>query len=100
MSGSSKSHSLVASKGTLSGELLPQGQPTARTPTPRRLCLRDIDAIRREMGRVYRDARRGQIDTSEAARLVYILGELRKAYEASTLERRLAALEREHDEGT
>jgi hypothetical protein len=48
------------------------------------------------MGRVYRDARRGQIESSEAARLVYILGELRKTYEASTLERRLAALESEH----
>lgn len=84
------------SKGALSGELLPSGQSAARTPTPKRICLRDIDAIRREMGRVYRDARRGQIESSEAARLVYILGELRKTYEASTLERRLAALESEH----
>ncbi len=86
----------MPTKGTLSGELLPCGQPAARTPTPKRICLRDIDAIRREMGRVYRDARRGQIESSEAARLVYILGELRKTYEASTLERRLAALESEH----
>lgn len=87
----------MLAKGTLSGELLPHGQPPARPPpTLRRVSLRDIDAIRREMGRVYRDARRGQIETSEAARLVYILGELRKTYEASVLERRLVVLESEH----
>ena len=90
----------MTAKGALSGELLPYGQPPAHTPTPRRICLRDIDAIRREMGRVYRDARRGQIESGEAARLVYILAELRKTYEASTLERRLVALESEHGEGT
>lgn len=90
----------IAAKGTLSGELMPHGQPPAKLPTPRRISLRDIDAIRREMGRVYRDARHGQIETSEAARLVYILGELRKTYEASVLERRLVVLESEHGEGT
>ncbi|MDE2295249.1 MAG: hypothetical protein KGL36_07285 [Gammaproteobacteria bacterium] len=78
---------------------MPQAQWPARLPSPR-ICLRDIDAIRREMGRVYRDARRGQIESTEAARLVYILAELRKTYEASTLERRLIALESENDEGT
>ena len=55
--------------------------------------MRDIDAIRREMSRVYRDARFGRLESAEAARLVYILAELRKTYEASILERRLAVLE-------
>lgn len=86
----------VAIKGTVEGEFLPQTQQPARPPTPRRLSLRDIDAVRREMSRVYRDARRGQIESTEAARLVYILGELRKTFEVSVLERRLAALESEH----
>lgn len=85
------------SKGAVSGEVLPRAQPPSSPPTPR-ISLRDVDAIRREMSRVYRDARRGRIESTEAARLVYILAELRKTYEASTLERRLAALESEHGE--
>lgn len=74
---------------------MPAIQSPTRPPTPR-ICLRDVDAIRREMGRVYRDARRGQIETTEAARLTYMLSELRKTYEVSVLERRLAALEGTH----
>ena len=85
--------SQMPTKGTLSGELLPSVQTLADPPPPRRICLRDMDAIRREMGRVYRDARCGQIESSGAARLVYMLAELRKTYEVSVLERRLAALE-------
>jgi hypothetical protein len=48
------------------------------------------------MSQVYRDARRGALETSEAARLVYMLAEIRKTYEVSVLERRLAALEIPH----
>lgn len=89
----SDSPRLTVVKGIVSGELLPPGQPPGPPPTPRRINLRDIDAIRREMGRVYRDARRGSLESTEAARLVYVLAEIRKTYEASVLERRLAALE-------
>jgi len=86
----------MAEKGTLSGELLPRDQPPAAAPPSRRICLRDVDAVRREMGRVYRDARRGAIESTEAAKLTYILAELRKTFEVSVLERRLAALEGNH----
>lgn len=86
----------MAEKGTLSGELLPRNQPPAPPPTSRRICLKSVDAVRREMGRVYRDARRGEIETTEAAKLTYILAELRKTFEISVLERRLAALEGNH----
>lgn len=83
----------MAEKDTLSGELLPRDQPPAPVPTSRRICLKNVDAVRREMGRVYRDARRGEIETTEAAKLTYILAELRKTFEVTVLERRLAALE-------
>jgi hypothetical protein len=55
-----------------------------------------VDAIRREMSRVYRDARRRTLDTQEAARLTYMLAELRKTYEVSVLEGRLDKLENAH----
>ena len=45
------------------------------------------------MGRVYREARAGKIDTQDATRLVFVLGELRKLYEATELEERIAVLE-------
>jgi hypothetical protein len=91
-----KAGTSVAVKGALSGEIVPPAQAPAPPPTPRRISLRDVDAIRREMGQVYRDARRGAVETSEAARLVYMLSEIRKTYEVSVLERRLAALEIPH----
>lgn len=55
--------------------------------------LTNADEIRVELAKVYRAAKRGQIPTEVATRLTYILGELRKAYETSVIERRLAALE-------
>ena len=84
-------------ESTLEGEVLPPAQPPARLPpSTQRICLRDVDAVRREMGRVYRDARRGQIESTEAAKLTYILAEIRKTFEVTVLERRLAALESGH----
>ena len=84
-------------ESTLEGEVLPPAQPPARLPPSRqRICLRDVDAVRREMGRVYRDARRGQIESTEAAKLTYILAEIRRTFEVTVLERRLAALENNH----
>lgn len=68
-------------------------------PTPR-LNLNDLDAVRREMARVYRDMRGGSIETQDGARLVYVLGELRKLFEAVELERRIGALEGGHGNGT
>ena len=84
----------VAVKGTVREEVIPADQSPTQPTTPRtRISLRDVDAIRREMARVYRDARRGQLETSQAARLTYMLSEIRKTWEVSVLERRLTALE-------
>lgn len=62
-------------------------------PTPP-INLHDLEAVRREMARVYRDMRGGRIPTQDGTRLVYALGEIAKIYQASTLERRLAELEK------
>lgn len=61
-------------------------------PSPK-LNLHDLEAVRREMARVYRDMRGGTIDTQDGTRLVYVLGEMRKLFELLELERRIQALE-------
>ncbi len=61
-------------------------------PTPR-LNLHELDAIRREMTRVYRDMRCGKLHSQDGTRLVYVLGELRKMFEVCELEKRIEALE-------
>ncbi len=52
--------------------------------------------VKTEIGRVYRQARRGQLDTSEATRLVYMLRVLLTAIETTDIESRLEALEGAH----
>lgn len=61
-------------------------------PTPR-LNLHNLEAIRREMTKVYRDMRTNVIDTQDGTRLVYVLGEVRKMFEVIDLERRINQLE-------
>ena len=61
-------------------------------PAPR-LNLHDLESVRREMAKVYRDMRTNAIDTQDGTRLVYVLGELRKMFEVIELERRITALE-------
>lgn len=65
-------------------------------PAPR-INLNDLDGLRREMARVYRDMRGGRVPSQDGARLVYVLGELRKVFEVCDLGKRIAALERGHD---
>jgi len=49
--------------------------------------------VKTEIARVYRQARRGQLDTSEGTRLVYMLRVLLTAIETTDVERRLDVLE-------
>lgn len=59
----------------------------------RSIRLGTADDIRLEMARVYRDMKSGRIETQDGTRLVYVLGELRKAYETTIIERRMQVLE-------
>jgi hypothetical protein len=72
-----------------SGELI--------TPTPRavaaKIDLHTLDDVRREMGKLYREARAGRIDTRDATRLAYILGEMVKLFAVREIEARVKALE-------
>jgi hypothetical protein len=55
--------------------------------------LTDLDGVTRELARVYRHARRGEIDSSKAYRLATILGTMAKTMETSELEKRLDEIE-------
>lgn len=60
-------------------------------PTP--VNLHDMEAVRREMARVYRDMRGRKIDTQDGTRLVYALTQIAKLHEAVELVRRLERIE-------
>jgi hypothetical protein len=61
-------------------------------PTPL-LNLSTSEDVRREMARVYREARSRQIEPSEATKLVFILTQILRAHEQVVLEVRIAELE-------
>ena len=58
-----------------------------------RCQLNTMQDVKREMSRIYREARSSLIDVSDASKLVYILGTVGKVIEGSELEKRIAALE-------
>jgi hypothetical protein len=58
--------------------------------------LDTIGCVITELGRVYRQMRRGQLDTLDGSRLVNVLTAMRQAMQEEEFERRIRALE-EHD---
>ena len=64
------------------------------TRTPAKIKLNALEDVRREMASVYREARAGRMDTSEAGRLAYILTGIGKLIEATEIEKRLSQMER------
>lgn len=70
-----------------------EGQLMRAVPTPP-LKLATIEDCRREMAKVYRDARYARTDTADASRLVYMLATIAKMIEIGQLENRIAALEK------
>lgn len=85
-----------AASRAVTGEVINPAPPARRAP----VRLDTADSIRLEMARVYRDARSRKLDSQEASRLVYMLGELRKCHETTVIERRLKSLEEEHEGNT
>ncbi len=88
----------MAKQSDSTSDLAPVRKPPAVVVLPApRINLNDLDGVRREMARVYRDMRGGRVHSQDGARLVYVLGELRKVFEACDLEKRIKALEGGHD---
>ncbi len=69
------------------------GKSQGATPPKRAIRLKTLNDVRVEMSRVYSDARRNQIPTDQASKLVYVLSQVGRVIEGSTLEDRIAALE-------
>jgi len=63
-------------------------------PTPVKIKLSSIEDVRREMATIYREARAGITDISDAGRLAYILTGIGKLIEVEQVEKRLNELER------
>jgi hypothetical protein len=76
-----------------------RGSGLVALPAPR-MNLTHLDGVRREMARVYRDMRGARVHSQDGARLVYVLGELRKMFEVCELEKRIDALEGRKDGNT
>ena len=55
--------------------------------------LDTVGGVVTELGRIYRQARRGEMDVGDATRLAMILREIRCALEVSDMEARLLAVE-------
>ena len=64
-----------------------------------RLNLASCEDVRREMAKVYREARSLKLAAQEASRLIYILTQILKAHELVFLEKRLIQLENVHLKG-
>jgi hypothetical protein len=56
--------------------------------------LDTLAAVRHELEKVYKDARRGKIHTQSASRLAFILSVIGRTIEQADIEKRLEALER------
>lgn len=63
-----------------------------------RCKLDSLADVRREMARLYREARSGMLDAVEATKLTWILERVGKIVESSDLEARVRALEECHDD--
>jgi len=88
----------MAKRPDSTNDRAPSGKQPALVVLPApRINLNDLDGLRREMARVYRDMRGGRVHSQDGARLVYVLGELRKVFEVCDLDKRIALLERGHD---
>lgn len=73
-----------------------EGQVLHAIPIPQ-IKLATIEDCRREMARVYRDARTTRIDSQDASRFVYILSQIGKLIELSEFEKRIEILERQNN---
>ena len=70
------------------------GEVLGRIDTPPKIALSTIAEVRREMARVYRDARQGRIETTDGTKLAFILSGIGKMILDSELEQRIEKLER------
>jgi len=69
------------------------GRPAGGAFVPRIGRLTTVMEVAAELGRLYKHARKKELDVSEGAKLANILKVLKECLEASQLEQRLVAME-------
>lgn len=73
-----------------------EGEVISASPTPRKqIRLSSIKDCRRELAKVYADARHGSVDPQNATRLAYILVAISNMVKDHELEERIKKLEEE-----
>ncbi len=78
-----------------SSDLIPSPKQELVAPTtPRRADLATLTDVRRELGRVYRDMRKGTVAAQDGTRYTYVLKAIADLISQSDLEARIEALER------
>ena len=77
------------------GELvIVDGVEVIDAPTPRlRIPLRTAGDVQRELARLYRQMKAGQIAPADGTKLAYVLNLLRVSIETNDIEQRIQALE-------
>lgn len=60
-----------------------------------KIDLRDANAMRREIGTVYREMRAGKLAASDGTKLAHVLEIMRRMFETSELEARVELVERQ-----
>ena len=69
------------------------------SPPRVRIKLTTVKDVARELGRLYREARTGQVKTQDASRLANMLFIMSRLIEGGDLEARLDALEQRQQQG-
>lgn len=75
-------------------------EPEPTHPRRMRLPLSTASDVRRELARVYRGMKAGQIDPATGTKLGYLLNLLRQSIETSDIEARIQALEQAKEKQT
>lgn len=68
--------------------------PTPPAVRPRRVHLKTLGQIQKEMAYTYRQVAGREVDSGEGSRRIYMLSQIAKVAEAADLERRIIQLER------
>jgi hypothetical protein len=84
-----KRRALPALLDAATGLPVPVTTPRQRTP------LKRLEDVKRELGRVYRAMKSGEIPHEDGTKRAFVLGHLGKVIEMADLERRIAAIEQQ-----
>ena len=62
-------------------------------PINDRIDLANLTDIRREMNKVYRDARRNKIDPADGSKFIFMLNAIGKIYELEVIEKKIERID-------